>query len=516
MHTMQSPRRTGTLFGFEGRRRGAAPRQNLRHHSHRWLQAFCLALLVLAALVVLPRVCGTTPESARPFVLQARLDNEAITPATARYLHRAIQQAQDQGAQCLVIMLDTPGGLVDSTRAIVKDILGSRVCVVVYVAPSSARAASAGVFITFSAHVAAMAPGTTIGAAHPVQLGGLPIGTQPSAPEGEEPESSEQKKSSAEKPKAPRTPMEEKIVNDTAAWARALAALRGRNEDWAEQAVRESVSVTDAVALKERVIDLVADDVPALLAAIDGREVALAHRSVTLHTAGAEIRNVDMWWGERLLAALSNPNVAFLLLIFGFYGILFELYTPGWGVAGTLGVVCLALAFFGLAVLPVNYVGLLLIALALGLFVAEVFVTSFGALTLAGVICLALGGVMLVDSPVGFLRVSMSVVAPVAAATALITVFLVGGIIRAHRKRVLTGSEALLGAEAVAQEPFSGAEGRYHGMVRAHGELWRAQCSAPVEAGDVLHVRDRRGLTLLVEPPRVEASSAATAGPASA
>ncbi len=439
---------------------------------------------------------GVEPEAAapsRPLVIEVRLENEAITPILARFLGRAIDLAEDERAECLVILLDTPGGLLDSTRQVVKDILRSDVPIVVYVAPSGGRAASAGVFITMASHVAAMAPGTNIGAAHPVQLGGLP--GAPSSP------AKETKKDEAAPAK---TPSEEKAVNDTVAWARSLAELRGRNADWAERAVKESLSVSATTAVEEHAVDLMADDLDDLLAKIDGREVETPRGPVTLNTAGAIVRRHDMWWGERILAAVAHPNVAFLLLIFGFYGVLFEFYSPGWGVAGTLGAICLVMAFFALAILPVNYVGLLLIGLALTLFVAEVFFISFGALTLGGVVCLFFGGIMLVDSPAGFMGVSLSLVIPIAIATAGITFFLVGGVVRAQRGKVHTGTEALIGAETVAQDDFVPEEGQYAGTVRAHGEIWKAVCPMPVTTGDVLEIRERRGLTLHVCPPDQE------------
>jgi membrane-bound serine protease (ClpP class) len=434
----------------------------------------------------------------RPLILKLSVNDEAITPVTARFIRRALEQAEDERAECLVVVLDTPGGLADSARAVVKDILASTTPVVVYVSPSGARAASAGVFITLAGHVAAMAPGTHIGAAHPVQIGGLPISpAEPArpAPEGGQPGTAESQ------PTSPSATMEAKIVNDTVAWARALAELRGRNADWAERAVRESVSITGTEAVEQGVVDLLAEDLDDLLAQLDGREVVLPQGPVQLHTSGATVRTLDMWWGERLLGAISNPNIAFLLLMLGFYGILFELYTPGWGVSGTLGVVCLILAFFGLAVLPISYVGLALIAVALGFFVAEAFVTSYGLLAVAGVGCMVLGGVMLVDSPFGFMRVSLGVVVPIAAATGLITVFLVANVLRTHRRPVRTGGEGLVGAEAVAKEDFSRAEGRYVGTVLTHGELWQAVSSAPVSNGQLLEVLDRHGLTLIVRVP---------------
>jgi len=447
----------------------------------------------------------------RPLLLLVSLEDEPITPVTARFIRRAVRQAESDRAECLLIVLDTPGGLVDSTRTMVKDILASQTPVVVYVSPSGARAASAGVFITLASHVAAMAPGTHIGAAHPVQLGGLPIGPpespQPS-PAGDE---GEEQPSPAT---APSAALETKIVNDTVAWARSLAELRDRNSEWATQAVTESISTVASDALAEGVIDLMADDLDDLLAQLDGREVPLTRGTVTLRTAGAMIRTLEMWWGERVLAAISNPNIAFLLLMLGFYGILFELYTPGWGVPGTLGVVCLVMAFFGLAVLPISYVGLLLIAVALALFVAEAFVTSYGALAVGGAVCLVLGGLMLVDSPVGFMRISLGLVVSIAGASGLITVFLLSGVVRAHRQRVSTGGEGLVGTLALAQEDFARVADQYAGAVLAHGELWKAVSPAPVSAGQTLEVRDREGLTLVVriaDRPPIQTSPEASA-----
>jgi len=451
-----------------------------------------VSILGLAALSR-PAIGGPArpaPDGAPPpTVVEIRLDNQAITPVTARFIERAIAQAEHETAECLIIVLDTPGGLVEPTRATVKHILGSDVPVVVYVAPPGARAASAGVFITLASHVAAMAPGTNIGAAHPVQIGGLPT-TPPQR-------SSKEEENNGEAPRVGAAG-EEKIVNDTAAWALALAELRERNADWAARAVRESISTAASEAVEEGAVDLLAEDVNDLLRKIDGREVTLPHGTVRLSTADAQIRTFEMWWGERILAVMTNPNVAFLLLVFGFYGILFELYSPGWGVAGTLGIVCLLLALLTFAILPINFVGLALIAVALAMFVAEAFVTSYGALAVAGAVCMALGAVMLVDSPAGFQRVSLWTVLPVALATALITLFLAGSVVKAHRGRPFTGNEVLLGTEAVAQEAFSGEEERYAGMVRVGGELWNAVSSTPAAAGERLTIQDRQGLTLVV------------------
>lgn len=446
-------------------------------------------------------------EPERPTALKIQLSNEAITPVTSKFIARAIRQAEEQRAAALVIVLDTPGGLLDSTREIVSAILHSNTPVVVYVAPAGSRAASAGVFITMAGHVAAMAPGTTIGAAHPVQIGGLPgappqqpdqrPNQQPNRPEGER--QADEKKDDKTTPRAT-TPMEDKIVNDTVAWARALAEMRGRNADWAARAVKESVSVPASEAVKENAVDLIAEDVNDLLTKIDGREVNLITGKMKLQVAGAETRSLEMWWGERALALLANPTLAFLLLIFGFYGILFELYTPGWGVGGTVGIICLVLGFFAMSVLPINYVGLALIAIALAMFVAEAFVTSFGFLTLGGVICLILGGVMLVDSPAGFMRIPLWTLAPVALATAAISFFLAGGILKAHRAPPLTGGETMSGTEAIADEAFLPAGELYAGLVRTHGELWKAVSATPIAAGEKLIIESREGLTLRVRP----------------
>jgi membrane-bound serine protease (ClpP class) len=294
--------------------------------------------------------------------------------------------------------------------------------------------------------------------------------------------------------------MEDKIVNDTVAWARAMAELRGRNAEWAARAVKESISAPASEALKENAVDLIADDINDLLGKIDGREVSLIDSKLKLQVAGADVRAHEMWWGERVLALLANPTIAFLLLIFGFYGILFELYTPGWGVGGTVGVICLVLGFFALSVLPINYVGLALIGIALTMFVAEAFVPSYGFLTLGGVICLILGGVMLVDSPAGFMRISLWTLIPVALATAAITVFLVGSIVKSHRAPARTGSEAMVHAEATADEDFVSDGSRYRGRVKTHGELWSAVSEMPLKAGDALNVARRDGLTLYVQP----------------
>jgi len=429
-------------------------------------------------------------------VLTATLDDEAISPGSVRYLERALQMAGEQQAECLVIILDTPGGLLTSTRSLVKKILGSRTPVVVYVSPQGSRAASAGVFVTISAHVAAMTPGTTIGAAHPVQVGGgLPGG--PRSPRPVPAEQGEDAKAPGDQ-ESPSSPMQQKLLNDTVSWARALAEQRGRNADWVAKAVKQSASITAEQAADQNVVDIVADDLDQLLEKMDGRQVDLAQATRTLHTAEAQVRALPMWWGERVLTLIAQPNVAFLLMMFGFYGILFEFYSPGWGVSGTFGTICILLGLFGLSVLPVNYLGLALLMTSIALLTAEVFVTSYGALAVAGTICMVFGGSMLVDSPSGFARVSLSVLLPLAGATAVITLVLVSGIVRSLRSPVQTGGEGLIGDEAVADETFAQDDGVFRGAVRIHGERWRAVSEQPLQSGETCQVSGRDGLLLFV------------------
>jgi membrane-bound serine protease (ClpP class) len=304
--------------------------------------------------------------------------------------------------------------------------------------------------------------------------------------------------------------MEEKIVNDTVSWARALAEERGRNADWAAQAVRESASITADEAVEKQVVDLKAVDLSDLLEKIHGRTVLVLRGEKKLRTKGARIERVEMWWGERLLALISHPQVAFLLLIFGFYGVLYELYSPGWGIPGTVGLICLLLGLFGLSVLPVNYLGLGLIAVALGLFVAEAFVASYGLLTLAGVVCMILGGLMLIESPTGFIGLTWGVVVAVALATAAIVVLLVGAIVRAHRREVLTGEESWVGRDVQAKTEFVFQDGQYSGKVYLDGEWWQAKSSAPLKPGDTCRILRREGLTLIVEPRQPGDSPAAS------
>lgn len=365
-----------------------------------------------------------------------------INPATASYIRSGIKRAAENQAQCLVVLLNTPGGLLKSTRIIVTDILTSPVPVVVYVAPSGSQAASAGVFITLAAHVASMSPGTNIGAAHPV------------APEGQQD-----------------TVMMEKATNDAAAFIRTIAEKRSRNVQWAEKAVRQSLSITETEALSERVIDMVAKNLDSLLVKVDGMTVETDKGNVTLDTEGASINVTEMSWTERLLDVLSSPDVAYIFFMLGIYGLLFELYNPGSIFPGVVGVISLILAFYSLHTLPINYAGLALIIFAVILFILEIKIVSHGLLTIGGIISLLLGSIMLVDSDSALevVRVSWAVIVPTVVFTTLFFLFAIGMGIKAQRRKPSTGAEGLIdevGETITELKP--------DGEIRVHGEIWNA------------------------------------------
>jgi membrane-bound serine protease (ClpP class) len=390
-----------------------------------------------------------------------------INPVAAEYLHDAIASAQETDAHVLIIKLDTPGGLDTSMRLIVKDITNAAIPVVVFVAPSGGRAASAGVFITMAAHVAAMSPGTNIGAAHPVAMGG-----------GE----------------MDRT-MKEKVENDSAAYIKSIAEQRGRNVSWAEDAVRKSVSVTEQEALKLKIVDLVADDLPDLLTQLHGRRVALPGGPLTMATAGVEIRPFPMGLRLELLKALSDPNIAYLLMTIGTIGMLAELYNPGAILPGIVGAISLILAFYSLQSLPVNYAGVLLFILGIVFFVLEATVTSYGLLAIGGVVSLTLGSLMLIKSDAEFFQVSWTVIVPVIITTAAVSLFIVGMGVRALRRSPQTGAESMVGAVGVAKTALCP-----DGKLAIHGELWDAVSDTPVQPGGSAKVLRIEGLTLYVTP----------------
>ena len=418
----------------------------------------CLVLVL--ALLTIPVVASAAPAPVATIEIEG-----VISPVTLRLVGIAIDRAQAERAQALVIQLDTPGGLERSMRAIVQRMMNAEVPVVVYVAPTGARAASAGVFITMAAHVAAMAPATNIGAASPVALGG-----------------------GADKT------MMKKVENDAAAFIRTVALERGRNADWAEKAVREAVAITEREALKLKVIDLVADSVPDLLEKIDGRTIKLPKGTVTLATKGAPVRPIEIGFRDRFLNIITDPNVAYVLMMLGMLGLFFELSNPGVILPGVIGGISLILAFFAFQSLPINYAGLLLILFGIVLLVAEIKIVSHGILAIGGMISMALGSLMLFDSPeVGF-RVSWWVIAPTVGATAGLFLFVVAAGVRALGRPPATGAEGLIGKTATVRERL-GPEGQ----VMVSGEIWRAVAEGEaLEPGAQVRIVAVDGLTLKV------------------
>jgi len=390
-----------------------------------------------------------------------------INPATANFITDSIDQATQNGAQCLIIQLDTPGGLMESMRIIVKKILASNIPIIVYVAPGGARAASAGVFITLSAHIAVMAPGTHIGAAHPVTLGG----------EGKESKT-----------------MMEKVVNDAVADIKATAKTRGRNVDWAEKAVRKSVSITDEEALKLKVIDFISPNLQDLLTKIDGRIVKFDGVTRTLLTKGVKPRSIQMSWRYRLLDIISNPSIAYILLMLGIYGVFFELSNPGAILPGVVGGIFLILAFYALHMLPINFAGLALILFGIILFIAEIKVVSHGLLAIGGVISLFLGSLMLIESPAEYMKISLSVIIPAVLVSAAFFFFAVTMAIRARLKKPTTGMEGLVGEIGITTTTVAP-----EGKVSIHGEFWDVISDQNIERGEKVQVIGVTNLKLKVK-----------------
>ena len=437
------------------------------------------------------------------------LDNQIISPVTQQYVVEAIERSESDGAVCLVIMLDTPGGLLESTRAIVKRMMGAKVPIAVYVAPSGSRAGSAGVFITLAAHVAAMAPSTNIGAAHPVVVGegGGPVKRlirrvkhaeekrAGDAPKRGRPSRQNQPQTEEETiEETERDPMSEKLINDTVAWITTIARSRGRNETWAAKAVTESFSVTETEAVKERIVDLLAPDLSALLTAMEGRRIELQGTLVELRTANADIVRMPMSTRQEFLAVITNPNIAYLLMLFGTLGLIFEFTHPGIGLPGIAGLICLLLALYAFQTLPVNYAAIALIVLGLGLLIAEIKIVSHGLLAIGGVIALTLGSLMLFESPDPNLRVSLNVIVPAVATLGAIIVFVLQQALRAQAQPVTTGAQGLLGEIGVAATAIEA-----DGKLFVHGELWNASSRTRIAKGEKARIVHVDGLELLVE-----------------
>jgi membrane-bound serine protease (ClpP class) len=391
-----------------------------------------------------------------------------INPVATDVIHSAIIQTEEENGECLIIQLDTPGGLMKSMQIIVKDILSSPVPVVVYVSPSGSRAGSAGVYITYAAHVAAMAPGTNIGAAHPVSF--------------------EAKGDSSDI-------MMEKVTNDAVASIRSVAEKRGRNAEWAEKSVRESASVPASEALELNVIDVMVADMDSLLEWLDGREYEVLEGKKILHTSHAKKIIIEMSWRFKLLNVISDPNIAYILLLIGIYGIFFELYNPGAIFPGVVGGISLILAFYALHTLPVNYAGLLLILFAIILFIAEIKIPSYGMLTVGGVVSLILGSIMLFKDSLPFLQVSWKVIAFATVITTLFFLFAIGLGLRAQRRKPATGREGFVGENGYAIENF--VKGK--GQVSVHGEIWEAFSSDKIKKDDQIRVESINNLKIIIK-----------------
>jgi len=408
----------------------------------------------------------------------------AIGPAVSDYVIRGIEKTEEEHAALVILQMDTPGGLDTSMRDIIKKILSSRVPVVSYVAPAGSRAASAGTYILYASQVAAMAPTTNLGAATPIQIGGMPgrPEKEPSSPE------TEGDKDTGKAPDA----LERKMVNDAVAYIKGLANRYGRNAEWAEDAVRQAVSLTAEEALQLKVIDLVAISQADLLQQLDSREVVMESGRLTLATKGLAVERFDPDWRTKILTVITDPNIAYILMLLGIYGLIYELAHPGFILPGIVGTISLLLALYTFQILPINYAGLALIILGIAFMIGEAFVPSFGALGIGGIIAFVAGSVILMDEQT--MRISLFLIGPIALISAGFFLWIMTRLYRLRRKKIITGAEAMIGSAGEAMEDFSG-----EGRVWVQGESWLAQCAEPVRKGQKIRVTAKEGLLLKIK-----------------
>ncbi len=453
------------------------------------------AALFVIMLLVLPNGAQTTHVG---FVLQLQ---GIVGPASSDYITRGLQAAAERNASLVIVRMDTPGGLDTSMRDIIQGILGSPVPVAIYVSPSGARAASAGTYILYASHIAAMAPGTNLGAATPIQIGGdlpLPGGDQEKKDKDQATKSKDGQDASSAP--SPQSPTEAKAVNDAAAYIRSLAELRGRNVDWAEKAVREAASLSASAALKENVIDIVATSVDDLLVQANGRTVTVAGNKIKLDTGSLTLEQLEPDWRTELLMVITNPNVALMLVTIGIYGLIFEFLTPGSFFPGTIGAICLLIGLYALAILPVNLAGLGLIILGLALMAAEVFTPS-GVLAIGGAVAFVAGATILIDTDIPAFRTSWPVAGGIALASLGLSFFIIRLALSSHKRPVVTGSEEMTRAQGEVLD-WRGLKGH----VLAHGERWTATSEKPLKKGQHVRVAGIEGIILKVEPDRPDGS----------
>ncbi len=424
--------------------------------------------------------------------------NGAIGPASADYFISNLDDAQAAGAQLFVMQLDTPGGLDHSMRDMIKAILASPIPVAIYVAPNGSRAASAGTYLMYAAHIAAMAPATNIGSSTPVSIGGDGgLFPSPTAPKEKPEKVTDDDDNGATNDAAPRpgTAMERKVINDAVAYIQGLAELRGRNKAWAESTVRDAANLPASDALAANVIDLIATDLDDLLAKLDGREIVIGGRTHVLDLTDPDIVTIVPGWRYELLSLITDPNVAYILLMIGIYGLILEFYNPGTGVPGVIGVICLLLGAYALQMLPVNYAGLALIIVGIALMIAEAFTPSFGVFGVGGAIAFVIGSIILMDTDLPAYQISIPIIAGVATASAGIFLFAIGAAVKARNRKVVSGREAMIGADAEVLEDLAGV-----GRVRAFGELWQARSRVPLAKGAHARITGIDGLVLTIEP----------------